>query len=307
MDERMTRNDAAIASMALIVDDDPGSVGMVSTALEESGTTVIVARDGQRALDLLGRVDPDVILLDAMMPGMDGFETCRRMKSAPSMTDAPIIFMTGLTGSEDVRRGLQAGGVDYVTKPVNVDELIARVTTHILNARQIRDLRNAFDVQNRALIAVNDLGQIAWGSPGALARLGDAGFLARDGSASGDLVAWLERLPGQPVSEAPPLRTGVLELHYTGRTGGGDLLIRIEKNRSHSPETLLAEKFGLTAREAEVLLWLSQGKANRDIAEILTLSARTVNKHLEQIYLKLGVDNRTSAALLADRLVASRR
>lgn len=302
----MTRSDAAIASMALIVDDDPGSVSMVSEALEDSGTTVIVARDGQRALDLLERVDPDVILLDAMMPGMDGFETCRRMKSAPVMTDAPVIFMTGLTGSEDVRRGLQAGGVDYVTKPVKVDELIARVTTHILNARQIRDLRTAFDAQNRALIAVNGFGQIAWGSPGALASLGNAGFLAPDGSASGDLVAWLGRLPGQPVSQAPPLRTGVLGLHYTGRTGGGDLLIRIEKNRSHSPETLLATKFGLTARESEVLLWLSQGKANRDIAEILTLSARTVNKHLEQIYLKLGVDNRTSAALLADRLVASR-
>ena len=302
----MTRNDAAIASMALIVDDDPGSVGMVSAALEESGTTVIVARDGQRALDLLGRVDPDVILLDAMMPGMDGFETCRRMKSAPVMTDAPIIFMTGLTGSDDLRRGLQAGGVDYVTKPVNVDELIARVTTHLLNARQIRDLRDAFDVQNRALVAVDGSGRVAWGSPGALASLGEAGLLTPDGRAAGDLLSWQGRLTGQPVSHAPPLQTGALGLHYTGRSSGGDLLIRIERAQSRSPEVTLAQHFGLTARESEVLLWLSQGKANRDIAEILDLSARTVNKHLEQIYLKLGVDNRTSAALLADRLVASR-
>ncbi|MBU2957652.1 DNA-binding response regulator [Paracoccus sp. 1_MG-2023] len=302
----MIRSHATIASMALIVDDDPGSVGMVSEALEVSGTTVIVARDGQRALELLERVDPDVILLDAMMPVMDGFETCRRMKSAPVMTDAPIIFMTGLTGSDDVRRGLQAGGVDYVTKPVKVNELIARVTTHILNARQMRDLRNAFDTQNRALVAMDVAGRIAWGSPGALQLMAEAGILMPDGTASAGMTTWLPTLPDQAVTRAPALNLGAVVLHYAGRTGGGDLLIRIETGQRGAPEALLAESFGLTGRESEVLLWLSQGKANRDIAEILTLSARTVNKHLEQIYDKLGVDNRTSAALLADRLLASR-
>ncbi|MDB6177635.1 DNA-binding response regulator [Paracoccus sp. Z330] len=301
----MIQSDTAIASMALIVDDDPGSVGMVSAALEESGTTVIVARDGQRALDLLQRVDPDVILLDAMMPVMDGFETCRRMKSAPVMTDAPIIFMTGLTGSQDVRRGLQAGGVDYVTKPVKIDELIARVTTHILNARQMRDLRDAFDTQNRSLVAMDVAGRIAWGSPAALGCMSGSGILMQDGAPSAEVMTWLRHLPDQPVSRAPSLTIGSVELYYSGRTAGGDLLIRIETGPRAAPEAHLAENFGLTARESEVLFWLSQGKANRDIADILTLSARTVNKHLEQIYVKLGVDNRTSAALLADRLLAS--
>ncbi|RJE79004.1 DNA-binding response regulator [Paracoccus sp. JM45] len=302
----MTHPVSGIATMALIVDDDPGSVGMVSEALEDSGTTVIVARDGNRALELLGRIDPDVILLDALMPGMDGFETCRLMKSQPVMTDAPVIFMTGLTGSEDVRRGLAAGGVDYVTKPVNVDELIARVTTHILNARQIRDLRSAFDAQDRSIIAVTPQGSLAWGSPRALEQMEAARLVDNDRAPAPALAKWLADLPAQPVSTAIPFRDSRLILRYTGRTGEGHLLIRVEPQQGGNNDRILIDRFALTSREAEVLIWLSQGKANRDIADILTLSTRTVNKHLEQVFQKLGVDNRTSAALMADRLLSSR-
>jgi DNA-binding response OmpR family regulator len=171
MDELMTHPVSKIATMALIVDDDPGSIGMVWDALEDSGTKVIVARDGPRALELLGRIDPDVILLDALMPGMDGFETCQKIKAQPMMTDAPVILMTGLIGSDDVRRGLAAGGVDYVTKPVNVDELIARVATHILNAQRMRDLRSAFDAQDRSMLASTVQGQLTWGFPRTLEHM----------------------------------------------------------------------------------------------------------------------------------------
>ena len=303
----MTGLDPRIASVALIVDDDPGSVAMVSEALEDSGTTVLVARDGRRALDLMARIDPDVILLDALMPGMDGFETCRRMKSPPVMTEAPIIFMTGLTGSDDVRRGLAAGGVDYVTKPVKVDELIARVTTHILNARQMRDLRAAFDAQDRSILAATPGGALAWASPGAIDRLTAAGAMGADGGfAAPALIGWLATLPGQPVSAAQPLSLSGLSLRYTGRSGEGHLLVRIDAGHARAPVEVLIDRFALTSREAEVLTWLAQGKANRDIAEILSLSARTVNKHLEQVFQKLGVDNRTSAALMADRVLSAR-
>ncbi|RVV97041.1 DNA-binding response regulator [Mesobaculum littorinae] len=303
----MTAPDARIASVALIVDDDPGSVGMVTSALEDSGTTVLVARDGLRALELLGRIDPDVILLDAVMPGLDGFETCRRMKSAPVMTEAPIIFMTGLSGSDDLRRGLAAGGVDYVTKPVRVDELIARVTTHILNARQVRDLRAAFDTQDRSVLAAAPDGTLAWASPKALERLERVRALGADGRLAGAaLLRWIAGLREMAVSSAPIFELGDAAMRYTGRTGEGHLLVRIDAADARAPIDRLTERFALTTREAEVLVWLAQGKANRDIAEILTLSARTVNKHLEQVFQKLGVDNRTAAALMADRILSAR-
>ncbi len=122
----MGKDRAAEQNIALVVDDDPDSLTMVSAALEENGMSVIVARDGQTAIELVGRVNPDVVLMDAIMPNLDGFETCRRLKKGQQATDAPIIFMTGLTESVNVVRGLKAGGVDYITKPVVVDELLAR-------------------------------------------------------------------------------------------------------------------------------------------------------------------------------------
>lgn len=300
MDARMIT--AKLANVALIVDDDPDSIRMVSTALEENGTTVLVARDGATALDLTQRVSPDVVLLDAMMPGMDGFETCRRLKAAPIMTQAPIVFMTGLSDPEHVLAGLQAGGVDYVTKPVNVDELIARVTTHILNAKLINSARSALDAEGVFVLAFSSEGALSWSSPKALALLASSGLtLLPDGQPPAELKDWLGRVVRQPVSNANAITLHGFKLEYLGQDPGGEILIRIARTDARDEVSFLAERLGLTVREAEVLLWLTQGKTNRDIGEILSLSGRTINKHLEQVFQKMGVDNRTSAALIADR------
>ncbi|MBP0650762.1 response regulator, partial [Mycobacterium tuberculosis] len=88
---------------------------------------VLVATGGAAALDIVARVNPDVILMDAVMPGLDGFETCRRLKKLPPTAMTPILFMTGLTETEHIVEGLEAGGVDYITKPIVVEELIARI------------------------------------------------------------------------------------------------------------------------------------------------------------------------------------
>ena len=112
--------------VVLIVDDVPENLSLLSDALDEAGHMVLVATDGRSALDRLGHVSPDVILLDALMPGMDGFETCRHIKSQPGTRDIPVIFMTGLADSENVVRGFDAGGIDYVTKPIRPDEVLAR-------------------------------------------------------------------------------------------------------------------------------------------------------------------------------------
>ena len=306
MDGSMTPVGAQVPSIALIVDDDPDSVRMVSTALEENGTTVLVARDGESAIELARRISPDVILMDAMMPGIDGFETCRRLKSPPLMIEAPIIFMTGLSGTDDVRRGLASGGVDYVSKPVKVDELIARVTVHTINARHLQNAREALDSGGRSILVCTASGRLSWATPKALDHLTTNHLLDDRGHLTpADLLDWLATLPGQPVSHVAPLEGPETSYFFMGYTADHQLLIRFSSGQQVTRKELLMHRYELTAREAEVLLWLTQGKTNRDIAEILNLSTRTVNKHLEQVFQKMGVDNRTAAALLADRILST--
>jgi DNA-binding NarL/FixJ family response regulator len=291
-------------SIALVIDDAPETLGLISSALEENGMTVLVARSGPEGIELARRVRPDVILMDARMPGMDGFEACRILKSGPAADPTPVIFMTGLTEPEHILHGLRAGGVDYITKPVVVDELIARIITHVLNARAIASARSALEQVGQSVLAFRAEGSLAWGSPGALALLetGEGRDLVADGRANAALTRWLAGLAEQPISAAPPFEAGGLALKYLGQ-GPGEIMVRIRRHHEGGGAARLASSFNLTDREAEVLFWLTRGKTNRDIAEILDLSARTVNKHLEQIFHKMGVENRTSAAVLADRVL----
>ncbi len=115
----------------LVVDDTPANLGLLVDHLEDRGYEVLVALGGQEALDRLRYAQPDLILLDVMMPGMDGFETCRRLKADVQTRDIPVIFMTALTDVDSKVSAFAAGGVDYVTKPFQIEELIARVRTHI--------------------------------------------------------------------------------------------------------------------------------------------------------------------------------
>lgn len=203
----------------LVVDDAPDTLRLLCDALDEAGYTVLVACDGEQALERLARVTPDAILLDAVMPGLGGFETCRRIKAHETWSSIPVIFMTGLSDTADVVAGFAAGGVDYVVKPVRIEEVQARLVTHVRNARTMRDAQ-------------------------ALAQ-----------------------------------RTHDLQ--------DADLSRLLEA--------------ALTPRETEVVTWLARGKTNRDIAEILGMSHRTVNKHLEHIFEKLGVETRAAAAALVSR------
>src|SRR5579863_6102489 len=130
----------------LIVDDSVDSLNFLTDALENAGFTVLVALNGAAALGLVERVAPDIVLMDAVMPGMDGFETCRQLKESASHGDLPVLFKTGLSETEDVIRGFQAGGVDYVTKPVVPDELLPRIQRHLATARSVQSARSALDL-----------------------------------------------------------------------------------------------------------------------------------------------------------------
>ncbi len=295
----MTKHNPIDQNIALVVDDDPDSLGMVSSALEENGMTVIVARNGQTAIELVARVDPDVVLLDAMMPVMDGFETCRLLKTAPNATNAPVVFMTGLTDAEDVVRGLKAGGVDYITKPVVIDELIARIGIHIVNSKLIQSARDALDTSGRSLLAFDKGGALNWGSDQALDAIGSGGALPAG------MQEWLLQSARKPVSQVAPFVSDGMQFVYLGLSPSDDILVKFARTRNESFREILAETLSLTQREAEVLYWLSMGKTNNDISAILSLSPRTINKHLEQVFQKMGVDNRTSAAVAADRIIHS--
>jgi DNA-binding response OmpR family regulator len=210
---------SALKGTILIVDDTPDNLALLSDALDDAGYRVLVALDGASALSRIQRRRPDLILMDALMPGLDGFDTCRQIKADAASADIPVLFMTALTDSEHVVRGFEAGAIDYVTKPIECRAVLARIAAHLRTARTLQ-------------------------------------------SASA---------------------------HKPGKWSFDDA----------SAQRQLSARFLLTEREIEVLRWLTCGKTNKDIADILGLSPRTVNKHLEHIYIKLGVETRTAAAAVA--------
>lgn len=290
--------------VVLVVDDSPQTLRLLTDAIDETGAMVLVALGGEEALELVEQITPDVVLLDAVMPGIDGFETCRRLKKGRA-ADVPVIFMTGLTEPEHIVEGFAAGGVDYVTKPIVIDAMLARIRAHLANARAARSARDALDTTGRHLLAVEDGGRVLWTTPQAGRLIGASLEETADGSLLPEparlwLAASLAGGDGGGFELAVP-DGPKLALSLVGRVGGGEVLLRLSGDDGDGRIFLLKERFQLTNREAEVLFWISHGKANRDIGEILGLSPRTVNKHLEVIYQKLGVESRSAAAVAALR------
>ncbi len=120
-----------ITPTVLIVDDNPNNVKIIALTLRPLNYKLVIATNGKSAIEMVEKTKPDLILLDVMMPGMDGYETCKILKSKEENSNLPIIFLTALNDKENTVKGFEAGGVDYVTKPFNKDELISRVKTHL--------------------------------------------------------------------------------------------------------------------------------------------------------------------------------
>lgn len=292
----------------LVVDDSPETLGFVTEALKKTGVAVLVATSGEAALAVCDRVTPDTILMDAVMPGLDGFETCRRIKENPALRHVPVIFMTGLSETEHVVRALESGGVDFLTKPIDVDELQARIKVHLKNARSVQSAHVALDAAGRHLVAVAADGAVLWSTPqihNLLARTGAGeASLLRLGRALGEWLETAGQAQDRPKSFTLELSEKLtVQLHPLGRVGPGENLFRVTAEDEARQIGALQERFELTQREAEVLIWIAKGKSNKDIGEILGLSPRTVNKHLEQIFVKLGVENRASAAVRAAEVI----
>jgi len=143
----------------LIVDDTPANIQTLAALLKDKGYQISVATNGKQALEVLARVQPDLILLDVMMPEMDGLETCRRLKAAEQWRQIPVIFLTAKTDTADIVQGFELGAVDYVAKPFNAHELLARVNTHLT----VDELRRSLAQKNAELARAHELVRRAFG------------------------------------------------------------------------------------------------------------------------------------------------
>ncbi|PYE20558.1 LuxR family two component transcriptional regulator [Paraburkholderia silvatlantica] len=300
--------------VVLIVDDTPDNLAFLSDTLQAHGYAVLVALSGEDALKCLARVTPDVVLLDAMMPGMDGFETCSRMKQDVRHEHLPVIFMTALTESEHVVRGFRVGGIDYVTKPVRPEEVSARIDAHVQRSRAQLYAHAALSLDTRAALIVGADGAIRWQSPQAARQIAaysmaDADHANQAKQAGARLTlppvlrAWFEEwlARGCPPDAVHEFAAGQVRrsASATPAPEPGEWIVILKEIDDTVHRNALGARFGLTAREAEVLLWVSRGKTNRDIGDILGMAPRTVNKHLEHLFRKLHVETRAAAAALA--------
>ncbi len=286
----MNRSDQT-AGVVLLVDDAPDNLHMLHEALQQRGYMVLVATSGLAALDSVRRLPPDVIVLDARMPGIDGFETCRRLKDSFDTRDIPVIFMTGLSDTEHIVQGFQVGGVDYVTKPIVIEELLARIHTQIERARLVSDTRSAIDSAGRAILAFDAHSNILWATP--LAQRWLQPLIDHEDRLPLPIRQWLQN---EAAADTPYTLWHQGERLLFNRIENG--LLSIQRHASLAEPAVLARNFQLTQREAETLYWVTLGKTNREIGEILEISPRTVNKHLEHVFEKLGVETRTAAASL---------
>jgi len=150
---------AATGPRILVVDDTPANIQSLAAILKEKGYQISVATNGKQALDVLARLQPDLILLDVMMPEMDGFETCRRLKANEQWRQIPVIFLTAKTETIDIVQGFELGAVDYVAKPFNAHELLARVNTHLT----MDELRRSLAAKNVELARAHELVRRAFG------------------------------------------------------------------------------------------------------------------------------------------------
>ncbi|WP_342628593.1 LuxR C-terminal-related transcriptional regulator [Nguyenibacter vanlangensis] len=295
----------------LVADTPSPSLRVLADALEHAGMTAMTEPNGNAMLDRLKALSPDLVVMEVALPGLGGFEVASRIRHDPTFSHIPLIFRTEQMDTQDILRGLAVGGVDYISKSRPVEEMVARIKTHLRMAIEARTLRLALDACHRPTIGVTEDGCLSWYTPAAASLLSGIFLswqpntplpaalrevcteLAKRGAFAGHGTVELNGTMGSTIED------GSLECLTTGAKADGTIGVTLLLRRPGEEERRLAARHSLTTREAQVLFWISRGKSNRDISEVLGISYRTVNKHLEQIFAKLGVENRASAAAIA--------
>lgn len=294
----------------MIVDDTPGNLALLSDTLSEANYRVLVATDGLAALEQISFCQPDIILMDVIMPGIDGFETCRRLKANASTSEIPVLFMTGLSELENLLRGFGEGGLDYIVKPIRPPEVLARIEVHLSLNRAKQRAEQALNHTTFAALAIDTEGCISWITPAAQQLLLNylqhkqlAAPIALGEFLPKPILAWAkQRMQAEAnvaSSVAEEFQATNLAIRLSRCQNLNEYLLLIKKSAGEWKLAALKDSLGLTFREAEILMWISRGKTNKDIGLILDSSHRTVNKHLEHIYEKLGVTTRAAAVAIA--------
>lgn len=305
----------------LVVDDLPGNLGGLFDTLHAADYDVRVAAGGELALEMLEHVHPDLILLDVNMPGLDGYEVCRRLKANLGWRDTPVLFLTALDDPTDKVYGFAVGAVDFISKPLHNEEVLARVRAHL----QIRALQRTLEEQNELLRAAVALRLQAE------AQLQESLESAVIIVAGEDTIQFCTR-PARllldkyfPDSDAPDRLPPALAAWARDAAGAGrwvkgqevrlearlldgrqpdrSWLLALEETASIADEPASLLRLGLTAREAEVLYWIAHGKSNPEVAIILGMALNTVKRHMQSILPKLGVESRLAAALRATEVL----
>lgn len=277
----------------LIVDDTPANLSLLLDALSEAGHHILVAESGKSALALLDHTTPDLVLLDLLMPGLDGVATCKRLKERPECRDVPVIFMTAVEEPAQKLRAFEVGALDYITKPVYPPEVLARVAAHL----KIRSLQRSLADELALRIEAEE--QLRHSLDRAVVLADAAGHIVFSTRLAEDLLH--KHFPDRVNRSLPAgmAEYGGLVVRRFAETGRNDLQMLVLEERGKPPGPSALFRLGLTPREAEVLYWIAQGKSNPDIATILNANVRTVHKHVEHIFQKLGVETRNAAMLAA--------
>lgn len=278
------------AATILLVDDTAANLSLLLDALDGAGYDLRIAENGLAALAQLERVLPDLILLDVVMPGLDGFAVCERLKSEPRWANIPVIFMTVLSDPDEKIRAFNAGAIDYVMKPVHPMEVLAHVRTHL----RLRALQKS--LEEELALRLDAEAQLSQSLDRAVLLLDAANRIVFSSRLAQNLLykhfpdRAVDALPAALGAEGSPLR-----MRRFREQNRKDLELIVLEEAAPAPGPGVLRSLGLSPREAEVLFWVAEGKGNADISVILGTSPRTIEKHVEHILSKLGVESRLAA------------
>lgn len=259
-------------SNILIVDDIPSNIRLMVTILDKHGYSVSYAQSGEDALSLCNKVTFDLVLLDVMMPGMDGFEVCTELYKMESYRNTPIIFLTARTDQDSIIRGFEIGGVDYVTKPFNEQELLVRINTH-LDLKHTRDaLESELNFKKKTMIE-------------------NALYIKRRSELGNSIIDDLKTINKETQSQySDKIISAISKLkNLIKGQEWKEFELRFEEEYSRFKEIITARHNNLTPNEVKLCTFLRLNMSSKEISEITGQSVRALETARSRMRKKLGL------------------